>query len=204
MYVGALHPDLADPVADAFAGVLPELSGVAGDRAAAVRFGKRWQAHRGGQATETRGTRLHKLTEFTPLTAGAGHPRLMTSAEIDLVAGWARDGFPEELGSQRREWAERQLEQQTMWIWEVGGVPVCMVGCRVPLFGVSRVGPVYTPPEWRRRGFAGALTSQVSAGIVAGGNQACLYTDLDNATSNKIYRRIGYRPVADFVDVVLG
>ena len=80
-------------------------------------------------------------------------------------------------------------------------VPVSMVGYHRPQYGVCRVGPVYTPPEHRRHGYAGALTVHVTAGILADGNQACLYTDLANPTSNKIYQQAGYRPVADFVDV---
>lgn len=36
--------------------------------------------------------------------------------------------------------------------------------------------------------------------ILADGNQACLFTDLSNPTSNKIYHQAGYRPVADFVE----
>src|SRR5206468_3445457 len=97
VYLGALDADLAEAVADTYADVLPELKGVAGDRAAALRFAGRWCARRGGTATEGKATRLHKLGTLTPLTA-AGQPRLMQESEVELVAGWARDGFAEELG----------------------------------------------------------------------------------------------------------
>jgi GNAT superfamily N-acetyltransferase len=201
VYVGALREELAEPIADAYADVLPELKGVAGDRPAALRFGRRWCERRGGAATETRGTRLHKLIELTPLQADGGSARLMRADEVELVAAWGKDGFAEEMNTGHREWAGRHLERGTMWIWEVDGVPVSMVGYHPALFGVCRVGPVYTPPEHRRHGYAGALTSHVTAQILAAGNQACLYTDLANPTSNKIYHQAGYRPVADFVDV---
>lgn len=204
VYLGALREDLAGPIADAYADVLPALAGVAGDRPAAVSFGQRWCARRGGQAIESKGTRLHKLIELTLLEADGGAPRLMNAAEVDLVAGWGHEGFPKEFLTGQRVWAERQLEQQSLWIWDVDGEPVSMVGYRLPVFGVSRIGPVYTPPEHRRHGYAGALTSHVSAKILADGNQACLYTDLANPTSNKIYHQAGYRPVADFVDVEFG
>jgi len=201
VYLGALRADLAEPVAEAYADVLPELDGVAGDRPAATRFGQRWCELRGGQATETMATRLHKLGTLTPLTADAGQARLMRAEDLDLVGAWGAEGFPRELRTGYREWAEQHLDQQTMWIWDVDGVPVSMVGYRHPTFGVSRIGPVYTPLDRRRHGYAGALTSHVSALILAQGNQACLYTDLSNPTSNKIYHQAGYRPVADFVDV---
>ncbi|MGZ0150719.1 GNAT family N-acetyltransferase [Kribbella sp. WER1] len=203
VYVGALPEELADPIAEAYADVLPELKGVAGDRPAALRFGQRWCQLRGGTATETRGTRLHKLIELTPLAAD-GDPRPMRSDDIEVVAAWS-DGFAleatDEISPDNHEWAERKLALGTLAIWEADGVPVSMVGHHSALFGVCRVGPVYTPPEHRRHGYAGALTSHVSATILAAGNQACLYTDLANPTSNKIYHQAGYHPVADFVDV---
>jgi hypothetical protein len=66
-----------------------------------------------------------------------------------------------------------------------------------------RVGPVYTPPDLRRRGYATALTAAVSADLLAAGKRFCfLYTDLANPTSNRIYMSIGYEPVCDSVDYV--
>jgi hypothetical protein len=200
VYLGALREDLAATIADAYADLLPDLSGATGDRPAASSFAQRWCERRGGTATETKGTRLHKLGTLTALPADSGTPRPMRADEVDLVSSWGNDGFAEELATGYREWAERHLQHETMWIWEVDGEPVSMVGYHLPIFGVCRVGPVYTPPEHRRHGYAGALTSHVSADIIAQGNQACLYTDLANPTSNKIYYEAGYRPVADFVD----
>ena len=64
-----------------------------------------------------------------------------------------------------------------------------------------RIGPVYTPPELRRRGYASALTASVSARMLAAGRRFCfLYTDLENQTANRIYGDIGYEPVCDSVD----
>lgn len=200
VYLGALAAEYAEVVADAYLAVLPELAGVAGDRAAVDRFAERWCAERGVTAAETKATRLHKLSTLTPLSA-YGSPRLMKPAETELVAAWAADGFGEEFGRPDLEWAKRQLESKNMWMWEADGEPVCMVAHHDPVFGVCRVGPVYTPPEHRRHGYAGALTSHVSAEILAQGNQACLYADLANPTSNKIYHQTGYRPLADFIDV---
>ncbi|MEU8225580.1 GNAT family N-acetyltransferase [Kribbella sp. NPDC048915] len=204
VYLGALREDLAEPIAEAYADLLPDLSGVAGDRPAAVRFGQRWAELRGVTASETRGTRLHKLIELTVLEADRGQARPMCEGDVDVVAAWS-DAFADEaldaIAADSRDWAERRLRDGMLWIWAADGVPVSMVGHRPELFGVCRVGPVYTPPEHRRHGYAGALTSRVTERILAAGNQACLYTDLANPTSNKIYHDAGYRPVADFVDI---
>jgi predicted GNAT family acetyltransferase len=61
-----------------------------------------------------------------------------------------------------------------------------------------RIGPVYTPPELRGRGYGSALTAALTQQLLDGGRRFCfLFTDLANPTSNSIYQRIGYRPVSD-------
>jgi predicted GNAT family acetyltransferase len=58
---------------------------------------------------------------------------------------------------------------------------------------------VYTPPERRGRGYASACVATLSAATLDAGLRCILYTDLGNATSNSIYRSIGYRAVAELV-----
>ncbi|MFG3505834.1 GNAT family N-acetyltransferase [Streptomyces sp. NPDC047821] len=68
--------------------------------------------------------------------------------------------------------------------------------------GQARVAPVYTPPALRGRGYAGAVTAAVSrAARDAGARQVLLFADVANPTSTALYQRIGYRPVADHVDI---
>jgi predicted GNAT family acetyltransferase len=57
---------------------------------------------------------------------------------------------------------------------------------------------LYTPTEYRRHGYGTSLVAAVSSWLLAHGRRRCfLYTDLANPTSNSIYRRIGYRQVAE-------
>jgi predicted GNAT family acetyltransferase len=60
-----------------------------------------------------------------------------------------------------------------------------------------RIGPVFTPPESRRHGYAGAVTAAISRAARELVGEVLLFTDLSNPTSNAIYQRIGYRPVQD-------
>ena len=200
VYLGSLREELAREVADAYADLVPDLAAVAGARAAATNFADRWSELHGTTATESKAARLHKLEQLNPLPA-KGAPRLMTAADVQLAADWVVVDFAKELGSDNLRWAERHLRNGTLWFWEFEGRSVSMVGYHLPVFGVSRVGPVYTPAEFRKNGFGSALTAHVSAEILAKGNQVCLFTDLANPTSNKIYAAAGYRPVADFVDI---
>jgi predicted GNAT family acetyltransferase len=91
---------------------------------------------------------------------------------------------------------DRRLADGGLYLWEHTDV-VTMVGVAPAVAGVVRVGPVYTPPELRRRGYATSGVAVVSQQSLDAGAKACmLFTDKANPTSNAIYQRIGYRPVA--------
>lgn len=85
-----------------------------------------------------------------------------------------------------------------MFFWIEEG-PVSMAVAREFGAGVAQIGPIYTPPDQRRRGYVGALMAAATQRMLDQGCTACtLFTDLRNATSNHIYREIGYKTVADF------
>jgi predicted GNAT family acetyltransferase len=85
-----------------------------------------------------------------------------------------------------------------IWLWEMDSEPVSMAWLTPPVGGVSRVSGVYTPSDLRGHGYASACVARISEHALATGSRLCmLYTDLANPISNKIYQRIGYRPVAD-------
>jgi predicted GNAT family acetyltransferase len=79
---------------------------------------------------------------------------------------------------------------------------VCLVGHRVAA-GVLRIGPVYTTPEHRNRGYARRLTYEVTAAALAGAgvHEAMLFTDAANSVSNSIYRQAGYEPRDRHVEI---
>ncbi len=100
-------------------------------------------------------------------------------------------------GADAAEAVDSRLGHSRLWLWQApGGAPVSMVAVNAPVAGAVRLGPVYTPPEHRRRGFAGAAVAAVSRRALQDGARACmLFTDLANPTSNKIYAEVGYRRV---------
>jgi len=58
--------------------------------------------------------------------------------------------------------------------------------------------PVYTPPELRRRGYAGALVAHLTQYLLDGERDFCfLYTALANPTTNRIYQNVGYEFVVE-------
>ena len=73
-----------------------------------------------------------------------------------------------------------------------------MAAVSAPAVGVSRVGPVYTPPDRRRHGYATAVTASARrAAVDSCADHVVLYTDLSNPTPNSVYQSISYVPEHD-------
>ncbi|MBK6019517.1 GNAT family N-acetyltransferase, partial [Streptomyces sp. MBT53] len=149
--------------------------------------------------------RLYRLTELTPPhPAPPGRPRIAVAKDREQLMRWhgefgaAIGGHGGMIGS--AEWADARISYGGVTLWETpDGTPVSMAGVTAKVAGQIRVAPVYTPADLRGRGYAGAVTTEVSrAARTAGATEVLLFTDLANPTSNALYQRIGYRPAADF------
>jgi hypothetical protein len=87
-------------------------------------------------------------------------------------------------------------------LWEVDGNPVSMAMLRAPAFGVSRIGPVFTPRDRRGHGYGSAVTAGATGPTRRSGTaDVVLFADLANPVSNAIYQRIGFEAVADSVRI---
>jgi predicted GNAT family acetyltransferase len=150
---------------------------------------------------------IYELRQVSSLPAASGTPRPVTAADRELVVGWA-SAFADEVlpeGDPGLPGIESRLDATDtygIWLWEDGGTPVSMSGYGGETPSGIRIGPVYTPPELRGRGYATTLVAEQSRWLLGAGRAFCfLYTDLDNPTSNALYRRIGYRMIAESGEV---
>lgn len=207
VYIGPIPAPGPALVVDAIAELGLPVHGINGEqesvRAAVTRWQRRTPDVRVGA---TRPMRLFRLDRLAP-PAVPGSSRLATSADLDVLLPWYR-AFSAELGSGGHE-----IEQSVRYrleghggftLWERGGEPVSLAGFSPTIAGVARIGPVYTPPEHRRRGYGAAATAAASVAASTADTEAVvLFTDLGNPTSNKIYAQIGYRPVRDYLEVRL-
>ena len=97
-----------------------------------------------------------------------------------------------------RKRTEAQISAGRFFLW-VDEKPVSMALISPPTGDSQMVGGVYTPPALRGKGYATSCVAKLSQRVLDSGVPSCrLFTDLANPTSNKIYARIGYHPVADF------
>jgi GNAT superfamily N-acetyltransferase len=198
-----LPADSAGDLAGDLAGRGRELPGVNAERSDAEAFADEWSRLTGAGWREFRRSRLFQLGQLTPPSPSPpGAARVATATDHDLLESWLA-AFREELadlGGPGDGMIEDRLSHGGLTLWEVGGAAVSLAGCSRPAEGVVRLGPVYTPPEYRGRGYGGAVTAAVSqAALDAGAAYEVLFTDLANPTSNALYQRLGYQPVEDRV-----
>lgn len=187
------------------AALWPELPGVLGPTDDARRFAHLWQARSGRPATLRTSERAFRLTKVITPRPVAGRIKAAEPEDRARIATWLVDFGAEALRqtqdlARMEAFADRliaRLGGRAMYLWDDDG-PVSMTGVAAVTPHGSRVGPVYTPPELRGRGYASALVAAVSQAQLTAGRRFCfLFTDLANPTSNKIYQDIGYEPVCD-------
>jgi hypothetical protein len=188
---------------DLFARNLP-LPGVQATPAVAEAFAEAWTRLAGVASRPGISLRLYELREVLPVRGGPGDLRVATEEDAALVIAWMdafhREAVPHELPP-RPEMTERRIAAGDAFLWDNDGAVSMAFKSRPTQHGIS-VGPVYTPPEFRRRGYATSCVAALSRRLLEGGFAYCtLFTDLSNPTSNSIYQQIGYRPVCDFQEM---
>ncbi len=161
-------------------------------------------------------TRLWELKQVIPARAVPGRLRSAGDDDVDLAHQWFSnfmDDADEQAGRvpgssphevPDRGDIERRIDAGCLWLWlDEDDQPVHLTSANPPSFGVSRLGPVYTPREHRGRGYAAAAVAQVSQMVLDAGARPCLFTDQDNKTSNGIYAAVGYEPLVEMANLLV-
>jgi ribosomal protein S18 acetylase RimI-like enzyme len=181
----------------------PESSAIEGEGEVAERFANAWAVAVGKQAEERGGVRLYRLGRLRVPDVRA-EARPASGDDADLCAGWLTEMERDE--DARRGWSvprpsdggariRAMIAQGRLWVLEDGGQAVAMAAHRPPQRGVVRLGPIYTPPEFRRRGYGAALTALLARHLQPA--EVCLRTDLGNPRSHGLYQQLGFETVAD-------
>jgi RimJ/RimL family protein N-acetyltransferase len=196
----------AEALLGAWLRVDPGLPGVSALPATAQAIAAAWQRRRPGRTRLRRSEAMHVLERvLDPPRPAPGGLRVAFAADRPLLLDWTSD-FMLEAGvasaAQAEAMIDSRLQRGGMLLWE-DAAPVSMVGVTPPVSGVVRIGPVYTPPRRRRRGYAGTAVAAASRRALAEGASRCmLFTDLANPTTNKIYAEVGYRRFADWEELI--
>ena len=175
------------------------LVGVMGPATVAQKFAQVWHNLTGQSYREGMQLRCFQLSTVQPVPIN-GNLRQATAAERELLIVWCRafiaEAIPDE-DQNGENTVDRLLHRGSLYVWH-NQLPVSMANYTEPTPNGIGINLVYTPPEFRRNGYASACVASLSQYLLNRGHRYCfLYTDLANPTSNRIYQKIGYQPAGD-------
>jgi predicted GNAT family acetyltransferase len=203
------RPAVDDAIGALVADIDDDLPGVVAALPEGHDFTAAWCARTGAREVSRRGQGIYALDRVPAVPAAHGAPRRATGADRGVLRTWLRDFSREALGEDPDPGQlEHQIEHRlrasdgALVFWEVAEEPVSLAGFGSPTPNGIRIGPVYTPPELRGRGYASGLVATVSAEQLTSGRRFCfLYTDLANPISNRLYERMGYERVCESAEI---
>jgi uncharacterized protein len=176
------------------------IPGVVGDKAVADLFVEAWCAAHGPSVKSKMAQRIYRLDKINDIPFASGKLRLATLEDKELVIKWGHSFNLEADPSSPEGDIIPKIERREVYLWE-DGMPVSMAGKARTSDKSVRISLVYTPVNFRHKGYATSCVAALCQELLASGYQFCmLYTDLANPTSNSIYQKIGFKAVCDSVE----
>ncbi|CAG1001355.1 hypothetical protein ANRL4_03172 [Anaerolineae bacterium] len=184
------------------------VSGVSGHPPLPAHFASIWEKLTGAKATPGMHMGIYELRQVVvPPYAVSGRLFRATMDDLDLVTEWTHqfnmDTFGHGDQEEARGASERRIKFEEVYLWSVEGYdqPVSMAAKGRAMPTGCAVNLVYTPPQFRGKGFATSCVAALSQFLLDSGFKFCaLFTDMANPTSNSIYQKIGYRWIGDFTE----
>ena len=180
------------------------LPGVNGIASCSSRFASAWAEINQINAQPVMHSMSYELTEVMfpdPMPTGSFQFAMENQAEILLKY---MNEMQDDLNVTVRieytlEHIHNFIGNKRIGIWLVDDQPVSMAMSNRPQLTSIGISAVYTPNEYRGKGYASAVVATLSQELLNQGYQRInLFTDLSNPTSNKIYKAIGYHEVCDY------
>lgn len=127
---------------------------------------------------------------------------MIDAGKVDrsILTRWIKAYEIEALGSEDNDALDGHVESRVnrtingtdCWALLIDGEPVSLSGFNARLPDIVQIGPVWTPPEYRSRGYARVLVAMTLQKAKAdGADQAILFTD--NPAAAKAYEAIGFK-----------
>jgi len=149
---------------------------------------------------------LMKLDKLAHYKRAPGVCRVLTADDLSLIPSWEQAfcidcRIPAFTLSENEERIRTRIGNDTHFIWEDGQpVSQAVYGRDTPNGAV--VNWVYTPPEYRGRGYATSVVAELSKSLFDRGKHfCCLFADADNPVSCGVYRKLGYYDVCEFEQI---
>lgn len=144
---------------------------------------------------------IRKLYDITPVE---GNHRLAAMDEVKLITDWMISFQLEALANEINyetalEHATKLIEENRFHVYEdKDQQPVSMAAVTRQLVHGVVISYVYTPEEFRGKGYAATNIYYMSKGCLEQGNEFCtLFVDKRNPLSTRAYEKVGYLVLED-------
>jgi len=203
VYFSGTPDSLARLLVNSISQFSENIPGVLGETEFAESFAKHWCGTQGVVVKGKQSQRIYQLAKLNNIALAKGRFRLATEKDTGLVLEWIHSFNDEVFGSVSSDEPvpdiTSKITQKEIFLWE-DNIPVSMATKGRPTSKGMTVSYVYTPPKFRRHGYAASCVFMACKDILDSGYETCmLYTDLANPISNSIYKKIGFKEVCDSV-----
>lgn len=185
-----------------------KIPGLIGPRQLVLDAADYWGQQTGGKTEIEMRQLIYRLDQVIPVTKRPGFLRLASTADQALLVNWIKAFSRESLGQDITTAAatkvfKQRVEQRYLYVWEAeDGVLLTMAAVSRPTPNGICINYVYTPPANRKQGLASVCVAALSQLMLDRGFAFCtLFTDEDFPTSNRIYKRMGYREETTFASI---
>lgn len=151
---------------------------------------------------------IHQLEKTNDITLSKGRFEKAGIKNLMQIAEFRMDFETESFGDARLKHeefirdTEIRIKNETIYNWIEDDCLVSIAAIVRKTKHSSVIGMVYTPEQYRGKGFGTSIVFSLSNEILKSGfTKSVLFTDKSNPTSNSIYKKIGYEPVVEFEDI---
>ena len=149
---------------------------------------------------------LMKLEELLQYDKAPGFYRVLSEDDLTFTPLWEQAfcidcRLPAFSLPENEERIRTRLGKDSHFIWE-DRLPVAQAvyGRETPNGAV--INWVYTPPQYRGRGYATSVVAELTKSLLDRGKSfCCLYADADNPASRRVYQKLGYYDVCEFEQI---
>lgn len=210
IYAYSRNKELCRKAAEELAYSLTEqrilFNGINANRTVCDAFLSSYRAPDGAYAHLAASMDIMELTRLHLFSPVPGFQRKAEERDVPLLIHWnrefEREALKQERSFERAEKSVRRAIEQGFYLYcEDGGQPVsCVVTARKMTHSVT-LNHVYTPPAFRKRGYAQSNVYLTCRDILNSGYEKCsLFVDQTNPISNRVYEKIGFKVIEDQYD----
>lgn len=176
------------------------LSGVVGESSAANNFSNAYTRAKKVESKLILHENLYELQNITVSNSSNKNLLLATSNETQIIVKFLKsfmiDCFNDDSIDEDdlKHMANIYIGNKTLYLLQDQNEFVAMAAINSETDNTACLSLIFTPMEYRGKGFGSLVTALLSKKILDEGKKTCtLFTDVENMTSNSIYKKLGFR-----------